>query len=290
MRQGIGRRTEGRTAPVRGSTWRTSAHYRINPEDFLRVACRLIIEQKATVIVEYLTYSATDETYGIDIFTQERERKDFSKAVKTKLHIYDYVFTDSESERNFVRELDTGTDVEVYSKLPKSFFIPTPVGSYSPDWAIVFRQGTVKHIYFIAETKGSMVHAGEIHAAAQHQLLRHSPLEAMMPLLHIAVLVAMPGLRLLALQSIATHQPLVAIRELARIAHVVHRRRKPVGAMAMRYFTQRPQRVLQPFAQALEALKSTPLLPPSSSTSAQSDRSGAENSAPGWSRPTLPCA
>jgi type III restriction enzyme len=135
---------------------RTSAHYRINPEDFLRVACRLINEQKATVIVEYLTYSATDETYGIDIFTQERERKDFSKAVKTKLHIYDYVFTDSESERNFVRELDTGTDVEVYSKLPKSFFIPTPVGSYSPDWAIVFKQGTVKHIYFIAETKGSM--------------------------------------------------------------------------------------------------------------------------------------
>jgi hypothetical protein len=76
----------------------------------------------------------------------------------------------------------------------------------------------------------------------------------MVPLLHIAVLVAMPGLRLLALQSIATHQTLVAIRELRRIAHVVDRRRKPVGAMAMRYSTQRPQRVLQAFAQALEAL------------------------------------
>jgi hypothetical protein len=76
----------------------------------------------------------------------------------------------------------------------------------------------------------------------------------MVPLLHIAILVAMPGLRLLALQSIATHQTLVAIRELSRIAHIVDRRRKPVGAMAMRHFTQRPQRVLQPFAQALEAL------------------------------------
>ena len=93
------------------------------------------------MIVEHLTYSAIDESYGIDIFTQEKDRRDFSKAVKTNLHIYDYVFTDSENERNFVKELDTGTDIEVYSKLPKSFSIPTPVGNYNPDWAIAFKQG-----------------------------------------------------------------------------------------------------------------------------------------------------
>ena len=143
-------------AILQGISPKVFALYRVNPEDFLRVACRLINEQKATVIVEHLTYSAIDESYGIDIFTQEKDRRDFSKAVKTNLHIYDYVFTDSENERNFVNELDTGTDIEVYSKLPKSFSIPTPVGSYNPDWAIAFKQGTVKHIYFIAETKGSM--------------------------------------------------------------------------------------------------------------------------------------
>ena len=141
---------------LQGISPKVFALYRVNPEDFLRVACRLINEQKATVIVEHLTYSAIDESYGIDIFTQEKDRRDFSKAVKTNLHIYDYVFTDSENERNFVKELDTGTDIEVYSKLPKSFSIPTPVGSYNPDWAIAFKQGSVKHIYFIAETKGSM--------------------------------------------------------------------------------------------------------------------------------------
>src|ERR1700758_746428 len=97
------------------------------------------------------------------------------------------------------------------------------------------------------------VHAGEVHTAAQHQLLRHRPLEAMVPLLNIAVLVAMSSLSLLALQAVKTHQSLVAIRKLGRIAHVVDRRRKPVGAMTMRYFAQRPQSVLQPFAQALEA-------------------------------------
>jgi type III restriction enzyme len=143
-------------AILRAISPKVFALYRVNPEDFLRVACRLINEQKATVIVEHLTYSAIDESYGIDIFTQEKDRRDFSKAVKTNLHIYDYVFTDSENERNFVKELDTGTDIEVYSKLPKSFSIPTPVGNYNPDWAIAFKQGTVKHIYFIAETKGSM--------------------------------------------------------------------------------------------------------------------------------------
>ena len=130
-------------------------YYRVNPEDFLRVAARLVNEQKATVIVEHLTYCATDETYGIDLFTQQ-PKQDLSKAVKTDHHIYDYVFTDSETELRFVQLLDAGTDIEVYAKLPKSFSIPTPVGDYTPDWAIAFKQGTVKHIYFIAETKGGV--------------------------------------------------------------------------------------------------------------------------------------
>ena len=53
-------------------------------------------------------------------------------------------------------ELDTSVEVVVYAKLPRSFTIPTPVGNYNPDWAIAFQEGTVKHVYFIAETKGSM--------------------------------------------------------------------------------------------------------------------------------------
>jgi type III restriction enzyme len=134
----------------------TFALYQVNPEDFLRNAARLINEQKATVIVEHLTYSAIDETYGIDIFTEDKERKDFSKAMRTNHHIYDYVFTDSTNERKFVELLDTGTEIEVYAKLPKAFSIPTPVGAYTPDWAIAFKHGLVKHVYFIAETKGSM--------------------------------------------------------------------------------------------------------------------------------------
>ena len=130
--------------------------YKVNPEDFILKAARLINEQKATVIVEHLTYDPVEETHNSDIFTKEKPKEDFNKAVKTERHIYDYVFTDSKNERTFVEELDTSTEVVVYAKLPRSFFIPTPVGNYNPDWAIAFEEGVVKHVYFIAETKGSM--------------------------------------------------------------------------------------------------------------------------------------
>ncbi len=134
----------------------TFGQYKVNPEDFLAKAARLINEQKATVIVEHLTYDMVDERYDSDIFTREKPKEDFSKAMPVNRHVYEYVFTDSKNERDFVRELDSSVEVVVYAKLPKSFFIPTPVGNYNPDWAIAFQEGKVKHIYFIAETKGSM--------------------------------------------------------------------------------------------------------------------------------------
>lgn len=131
--------------------------FRLNPEAFISEAARLISEQKATVIIEYLSYDMMNDAYGIDIFTKGQVRQDFSRAKgPLKRHIYDYVITDSSVEQNFVSDLDTSSEVAVYAKLPRGFFIPTPVGNYNPDWAIAFREGKVRHIYFVAETKGSM--------------------------------------------------------------------------------------------------------------------------------------
>jgi type III restriction enzyme len=130
--------------------------YKTNPEDFISTATRLINEQKATMVVEKLTYDPLDSSYGIDIFTENNPPADFSKAIEVKRHVYDYVFTDSKIETDFVNELDTSSDVVVYAKLPGGFSIPTPVGNYNPDWAIAFKEGNVKHIYFVAETKGTM--------------------------------------------------------------------------------------------------------------------------------------
>lgn len=131
--------------------------FKQNPEHFLAEATRLINEQKATIIIERLTYDGIAETHDIDIFTAGQSSQDFTKASeKLRNHIYDYVITDSNIEREFVKELDTSAEVVVYAKLPRGFLIPTPVGDYNPDWAITFKEGTVKHIYFVAETKGSM--------------------------------------------------------------------------------------------------------------------------------------
>ena len=135
------------------------AKFRQNPEHFITEATRLIKEQKATAIIEHLTYDVLEERYDMDIFTAERQKID-KTAVKERLkkHIYEHIATDSTIERNFAEELDASNEVVVYAKLPRGFYIPTPLGEegYNPDWAISFKSGTVKHIYFVAETKGSM--------------------------------------------------------------------------------------------------------------------------------------
>ena len=136
--------------------------FRHNPEEFISKVVKLINEQKATMIVEHISYDETGGTYDSDIFTAEKAGHSFEKAFLAKKSIQDYVFTDGyaadgmSGERKFVEDLDAAEEVCVYAKLPKGFHIPTPVGNYSPDWAIAFNEGSVKHIYFIAETKGTM--------------------------------------------------------------------------------------------------------------------------------------
>ena len=130
--------------------------FRNNPEEFIRKTIRIIKEQKATMIVEHISYNKIEETYDSTIFTKDKHTQPIEKAYAAKKHVMDYVFPDSKGETEFAGNLDSATEVCVYAKLPRAFQIPTPVGNYAPDWAIAFNRGTVKHIFFIAETKGSM--------------------------------------------------------------------------------------------------------------------------------------
>lgn len=134
--------------------------FKNNPEEFISKVIRLINEQKATMIVEHISYDTIEGEYDSTIFTAEKNTQSFDKAFLAKKAIQDYVFTDGLAEksieRKFAEDLDAAEEVCVYAKLPRTFQIPTPVGNYSPDWAIAFYEGTVKHIFFIAETKGTM--------------------------------------------------------------------------------------------------------------------------------------
>lgn len=134
--------------------------FKNNPEEFISKVIKLIKEQKATMIVEHISYNEIEGEYDSTIFTAEKNTQSFDKAFLAKKAIQDYVFTDGSAEksieRKFAEDLDAAEEVCVYAKLPRNFHIPTPVGNYSPDWAIAFYEGTVKHIFFIAETKGTM--------------------------------------------------------------------------------------------------------------------------------------
>ena len=150
--------------------------FKDNPEEFIIKAAGLINDEKATAIIQHITYNVLDEHYDTDIFTEPTIKgKLGTNAMKAQRHLYDHIVYDSTNERDFASDLDTNNDVAVYVKLPDSFYISTPVGHYNPDWAIAFYEGTVKHIYFVAETKGSMssmqlrlIEESKIHCAREH--------------------------------------------------------------------------------------------------------------------------
>lgn len=144
-------------AILRGIAPQTFSQFRINPEEFILKAARLINDEKATQIIEHITYNRLDAAYDQDVFTRATLRGKLDvNAMEANRSLYSHVIYDSDNERRFAQELDVSDQVAVYVKLPGSFYISTPVGKYNPDWAIAFNEGSVKHIYFVAETKGNL--------------------------------------------------------------------------------------------------------------------------------------
>ena len=150
--------------------------FKDNPEEFIIEAAKHINDEKATAIIEHITYNVLDDNYDTDVFTAPTIKGKLGvNAIKTNKHLYDHIIYDSSNEKAFAESLDVSTDVAVYVKLPDGFYISTPVGHYNPDWAIAFYEGNIKHIYFVAETKGSMnsmqlrmIEESKIHCAREH--------------------------------------------------------------------------------------------------------------------------
>ena len=154
----------------------TFEQFKNNPEEFIIKAAALINDEKATAIIQHITYNIIEEEYSTDIFTDPTIKGRLGiNAMKVNRHLYDHIVFDSTNEKKFVTEMDISKDVKVYVKLPDGFYISTPVGRYNPDWAIAFCEGSIKHIYFVAETKGTMssmqlrlIEESKIHCAREH--------------------------------------------------------------------------------------------------------------------------
>ncbi len=147
---------------------------RKNPEEFIAKCSKLINEVKASLIINNIVYHKIEERHDAKtVFTNDKFALRNSELLKK--HIYDYLTSDSKIESDFAKALENSTEVVVYAKLPKSFYISTPVANYSPDWAIVFDKDKVRHIYFVAESKGSdsdmdlrEIEKLKIHCATEH--------------------------------------------------------------------------------------------------------------------------
>ena len=164
-------------AILQGIKSETFGMYRKNPEEFIIRAGNIINEQKAIAVIEHITYHKTEQRHEANIFAEQELRGRIGiDAIESKKSLYDLVVVDSQGiEKRFAEQLEQQEAVEVYTKLPRGFYINTPVGKYNPDWAIVFREGDVKHIYFVAETKGSeditqlrAVELAKIECASRH--------------------------------------------------------------------------------------------------------------------------
>jgi len=144
---------------LKGLRQDTFHNFRVNPESFIQGVSRIINNEKAATLINNIVYSKTDKTYDDSIFTINNFKGSLSKNIlKVNKHVHNYVKTDSDIERKFAADLEC-EEVLVYAKLPggpNGFKIPTPLGNYNPDWAIVFNTDKFKYVYFIAETKGSM--------------------------------------------------------------------------------------------------------------------------------------
>lgn len=135
--------------------------FKKNPEEFIRESVKLIDERKAATIIEHITYDKLEEQWNAEeIFADATIGGEYGvNIIDTKKHLFDKLRYDSSTvEKKFAEDLEIQDEVELYIKLPNGFYINTPMGKYNPDWAIAFREGSVKHIYFVAETKGENIH------------------------------------------------------------------------------------------------------------------------------------
>jgi len=169
-RTGLTRRTI--VSILKGIRPATFLQFKQNPEEFIIKAGNIINDEKAIAVIEKITYEKTNQTYDKDIFSETTLRGKIGvNAIESTKSLYDLVVVDSEGvEKQFAEDLEKEDDVVVYTKLPRGFYISTPMGHYNPDWAVCFREGTVKHIYFIAETKGNEWKTSDLRGAEKAKI------------------------------------------------------------------------------------------------------------------------
>ncbi len=146
--------------------------FKLNPEEFIIKAGLIINDCKALAVIQCIRYEKLNDKFSTEIFTENTLRGKLGiNAIESTKSLYDLVVLDSMgTEKNFAESLEHEDDVVVYTKLPNGFYINTPMGKYNPDWAVAFREGSVKHVYFIAESKGNDLQGSQLRGSEESKI------------------------------------------------------------------------------------------------------------------------
>ncbi len=146
--------------------------FKHNPEEFIIKAALIINDCKALAVIQCIKYEKLNDKFSTDIFTENMLRGKLGiNAIESTKSLYDLVVLDSMgTEKNFAESLEHEDDVVVYTKLPNGFYINTPMGKYNPDWAVAFREGSVKHVYFVAESKGNDLQVSQLRGSEESKI------------------------------------------------------------------------------------------------------------------------
>jgi type III restriction enzyme len=133
--------------------------FKRNPQQFIEIATESINRTKRLALVDGIRYQRIgDEVYyAQELFEQEELTGYLKNMLAAKKSVYEQVVYDSSGvERTFAEELEKNEAVKVYAKLPGWFKVPTPLGTYNPDWAVLVEKDGAERLYFVVETKSSL--------------------------------------------------------------------------------------------------------------------------------------
>jgi type III restriction enzyme len=133
--------------------------FKKNPQAYIEFVLDVIRRKKIALLVDGIKYERLEGDVWCQELFESQELKGYlnSNLLESSKSPYDYVIYDSDIEKEIAKKLEDSANVKVYAKLPSWFIIDTPLGSYNPDWVLVWEQDDEQKLYFVVETKGKNI-------------------------------------------------------------------------------------------------------------------------------------